>query len=582
METNKIYQGDSEVILKNIGDNTIDLTVTSPPYDDLRTYTGNSIPWNSQKFMGIADELVRVTKPGGIIVWVVGDKTENGGETGTSFKQALYFMERGMKLNDTMIWCLGGATNIYAKTQKMVGVITIKDLVRLDPKTVKLWNGEKWVDVIGFRENTSVTEKFQIELRSGERIYCTPEHIWPTLNRGNVNTSELKVGDILKSCRLPDSDSHNPIYLTKDILWLIGLYIAEGSHSKHGKVIQISLNSDEIHFFERIKTAITSIGGTSQYTIDGNKLNVRIYSNIFEAILQKYVGGKTSHDKHLRNVCWEMKNELLKEIMNGYLDGDGSYDANNNRWRLGFTDNRYLESTIRTIAARLGAKLTILPRKAKCLGKAFDSLKGEWRWAFSNHHNSKNRCEILSIKKVKVKKDESLWDIEVDSDDHLFSLASGVLTHNCKTNPLPQVRQPRYNQCFEYMFVFSKGKPNTFNPIMIPTKCGGQHYKSTGKVITKDNKRRELDYHVNKEKVDNNIWPIAVARNQKDGDLKHPAVFPYEIPYRHIKTWTNKGDLVLDPFAGSGTTLLAAKDLDRQYIGIECVPEYVELMKSKL
>ena len=104
METNKIYQGDSEVILKNIGDNTIDLTVTSPPYDDLRTYTGNSIPWNSQKFMGIANELVRVTKPGGIIVWVVGDKTENGGETGTSFKHALYFIERGMKLNDTMIW----------------------------------------------------------------------------------------------------------------------------------------------------------------------------------------------------------------------------------------------------------------------------------------------------------------------------------------------------------------------------------------------------------------------------------------------------------------------------------------------
>ena len=104
METNKIYQGDSEVILKNIGDNTIDLTVTSPPYDDLRTYTGNSIPWNNQKFIGIADELVRVTKPGGIIVWVVGDKTENGGETGTSFKQALYFIERGMKLNDTMIW----------------------------------------------------------------------------------------------------------------------------------------------------------------------------------------------------------------------------------------------------------------------------------------------------------------------------------------------------------------------------------------------------------------------------------------------------------------------------------------------
>ena len=142
-----------------------------------------------------------------------------------------------------------------------------------------------------------------------------------------------------------------------------------------------------------------------------------------------------------------------------------------------------------------------------------------------------------------------------------------------KTNPLPQVRQPRYTQCFEFMFVFSKGKPKTFNPIMIPTKCGGQHYKSTAKIITDDNARRELDYHVNKEMVDYNIWEFAVARNQGDGP-RHPAVFPYELPLRHIKSWTNEGDLVLDPFCGSGTTLRAAKNLKRNYIGIDSVDEY--------
>lgn len=85
--------------MKNMPDNYIDLTVTSPPYDGLRTYYGYSFP-----FEEIAKELYRVTKDGGVIVWVVGDATVNGSETGTSFKQALYFMQCGFNLYDTMIY----------------------------------------------------------------------------------------------------------------------------------------------------------------------------------------------------------------------------------------------------------------------------------------------------------------------------------------------------------------------------------------------------------------------------------------------------------------------------------------------
>lgn len=77
----------------------IDLVVTSPPYDDLRTYGGHS--WD---FYGVAWQLKRVLKPGGVIVWVVGDKTEDGNETGTSFRQALHFKEIGLRLHDTMIY----------------------------------------------------------------------------------------------------------------------------------------------------------------------------------------------------------------------------------------------------------------------------------------------------------------------------------------------------------------------------------------------------------------------------------------------------------------------------------------------
>lgn len=99
MEEIDLRLGDCLEVLKTIPDKTIDLTVTSPPYDNLRTYNGYSF-----NFEGIAKELYRVTKDGGVMVWVVGDATINGSETGTSFRQALYFKEIGFNLHDTMIY----------------------------------------------------------------------------------------------------------------------------------------------------------------------------------------------------------------------------------------------------------------------------------------------------------------------------------------------------------------------------------------------------------------------------------------------------------------------------------------------
>lgn len=96
---NKFICGDSLEVLKTLEDRSVDLTVTSPPYDNLRDYNGYILDVN-----GIIEELYRVTKPGGVVVWVVGDATVNGSETGTSFRQALKFIESGFKLHDTMIY----------------------------------------------------------------------------------------------------------------------------------------------------------------------------------------------------------------------------------------------------------------------------------------------------------------------------------------------------------------------------------------------------------------------------------------------------------------------------------------------
>jgi DNA modification methylase len=96
----KLLLGDCLDVLKSIESLSVNLTVTSPPYDSLRAYEG--LPFD--KFKLVAEELFRVTKPGGIVVWVVGDATIKGSETGTSFRQALYFKEIGFNLHDTMIY----------------------------------------------------------------------------------------------------------------------------------------------------------------------------------------------------------------------------------------------------------------------------------------------------------------------------------------------------------------------------------------------------------------------------------------------------------------------------------------------
>jgi len=103
MEINKIYNEDCLDTMAKMPDGFVDLTVTSPPYDNLRTYNG-SIVWNESIWKAIIKELYRVTKKGGVVVWVVGDATIKGSETGTSFKQALYAIDCGFNLHDTMIY----------------------------------------------------------------------------------------------------------------------------------------------------------------------------------------------------------------------------------------------------------------------------------------------------------------------------------------------------------------------------------------------------------------------------------------------------------------------------------------------
>lgn len=147
-----------------------------------------------------------------------------------------------------------------------------------------------------------------------------------------------------------------------------------------------------------------------------------------------------------------------------------------------------------------------------------------------------------------------------------------------KTNPMPKVKTKRYFDVFEYMFIFSKDQPKTFNPITQPTKFGGQVYSSTVKNITKGKERTQKTFVLNSERYKDNIWEIAVAQNK----TAHTAVFPEQIATDHILSWSNEGDLVYDPFIGSGTTALAAIKNKRNWIGSEISSDYTEIANERI
>ena len=142
----------------------------------------------------------------------------------------------------------------------------------------------------------------------------------------------------------------------------------------------------------------------------------------------------------------------------------------------------------------------------------------------------------------------------------------------------PPLTHKRYEQHFEYMFVFTKGKPKTFNPILVDCKSAGKLYNSTCKNIGGENGRTKKTFILNNKRYKNNIWEIAIAQN-KTG---HPAVFPEKIANDHIKSWSNEGDLVYDCFMGSGTTAKMSILNKRNYIGSEMSSEYCDIIRQRL
>ena len=151
-----------------------------------------------------------------------------------------------------------------------------------------------------------------------------------------------------------------------------------------------------------------------------------------------------------------------------------------------------------------------------------------------------------------------------------------------KLNYVPLTHN-RYEQEFEYMFCFSKGKPKTFNPIKIPCKWAGTEtwgkasfYKTDDDELTQGSKKV-----INDTKIKGNIFEYHTGSTTDSKKYKHPAMYPLQLAKDQIQSWTNENDIVLDPFMGAGTTGQACLELNRNFIGCEIVDKYFDMCKER-
>jgi len=201
-QLNQIINGDSVEVMKSMPDGCVDLTVTSPPYDSLRSYQdlidGMKEEYNgySFPFEQMAQELYRITAKGGIIVWVVGDAVIKGSETGSSFRQALYFMELGFKLHDTMIYEKNGSSfpakrdgNRYSQLFEYMFVFS-----KGKPKTSNLIcdKANRWAGYTHFGKGSIRNKKGELVERNIKPIpeFSPRNNIWKYNTGKNYSTKD--------------------------------------------------------------------------------------------------------------------------------------------------------------------------------------------------------------------------------------------------------------------------------------------------------------------------------------------------------------------------------------------------------
>ena len=559
MENIKLIKGDSFEILQNIPSGSIDLVIADAPYEIATTGGGGSVNTIKKLDASLKDLKKNQDITEGYDIDAFADIVDRlqGGNINAYFwcnKAQIpdyfraYVDRLGCKF-DILTWhkCLHSSTDIVAREQNgTIKRMQLKDVFR-KRQDLEVYDGSQWTKIIDILPKSNVEEYIKIKLRDGNNIKCTKEHRF-SIGGKLLEAKDLIVGQVLDSCTIPTNDLQCE-GITSTMQWLLGHYVAEGNKlcKRENSIISISTNKQNEFVLQQITKVCKEYGATfSVYDDYGsdNSRRIHIRSSIIVAIVDNYIVGDTSYNKHFTKKLFSNSKEFIRNVLQGYLDGDGHYDVDNNRHRLGFTyKNRDLAKDLCLMCNLVKYKIHLTKGEATYNDKKFSCWKGEIRMHW-DEKRSKSQYEIIGIS-IEKNHGNIFYDLCLDNHNHLFALYDGVLTHNC--NALPTYSN-KYLSDTEYCLYFHKGKGKT----------SPQSYDDA-----------------------KTYWfePI----NHKDKKLYgHPTIKPLHMIERLIRNSSKEDDTVLDPFMGSGTTGVACYNLNRKFIGVEIDDNYYNIAKSRL
>jgi DNA modification methylase len=525
-----------------------------------------------------------------------------------------------------IIWdkgaCLSGNTKVFVRDRES-GAVACRRLS-------SLYDGGRWrtLDVEAYGETgescwlpiqnlweTDAGRGVLLTFTEGCAVLATPEHRFLGVDGHLVQARDIRIGDKLRrSPRVPHFKGAIPsAFEDTELAWTVGLFLAEGSVSHETeagpRTIRYHLHRKEASWITRLRKVWQSFGGSVSTVEIGNKLTVSVTGYVACSVIGEFLSGRTAHDKLPLSTVFGAPPQWRAAFLQGWLDGDGYFNEKAQRWEGNITGaNLRLIPALHALARSVGHRLQHGTgwTTAEPDGKRHPVVRWKLYCRESDHHNAVPWDE-LEVKEIREDTGR-FFDLALADEPHLFVLADGLVSHNSAGvstawGSFGRASNPTLRDVHEYITVWSKDQlkledgresgvtGNQFvawtRSIWRPEELIGDLEKKIAEKLADARKRAKDDTWI-AESIARAVWGQATVPGESvwemttESTVAHPAPFPLELPKRVIALYTQPGDVVLDPFMGSGSTAIAALQTGRHYVGYELSAEYCALAEQRL